>query len=149
MRRVSLSPPFSLTQGLQHFLPVHHEILKPGPTVSHGDLLQEVDHSSVILPLFFHPFCLQGDPLSSVHSPNHSGGSLVHSSKRPGSTDVSVILTATCRPGLQGERVYPHHGKERAQPSGLTDSLPQLDPPPLAQPMWPCALLKGHSLLDY
>ena len=44
---------------------------------------------------------------------------------------MSVILTATCHPGLQGERVCPHHGKERAQPLGLTDSLLHLGPPPL------------------
>ena len=64
MRRLSLSPPFSLTHGLQHFLPARHEILKPSPTVSHGDLLQEVSHSSVILPLLFHPSASR-----VIHSP--------------------------------------------------------------------------------
>ena len=49
---------------------------------------------------------------------------------------MSVILTATCHPSLQGERVCSHHGKERAQPLGLTDSLPHLGPPPLG----PCHL---------
>ena len=46
----------SLTRGLQHFLPVHQEILKPDPTVSHGDLLEEVGHSSVFLSLLSHLF---------------------------------------------------------------------------------------------
>ena len=49
---------------------------------------------------------------------------------------MSVILTATCHPSLQGERVCSHHGKERAQPLGLTDSLPHLGLPPLG----PCQL---------
>ena len=44
---------------------------------------------------------------------------------------MSVVLIATWHPGLQGERVCSHHGKERAQPLGLTDSLPHLGPPPL------------------
>ena len=47
MRGRPLSPPFSLTQGLQHFLPAHHEILKPGPTASHGDRPEEVRYSPV------------------------------------------------------------------------------------------------------
>ena len=136
MRRLSLSPPFSLTRGLQHFLPARHEILKPSPTVSHGDLLQEVGHSSVILPLFFHPSAsrLTHSPVSILQIKVEAHLSI--RAKLPGSTDVSVILTATCHPGLQGERVCSHHGKERAQPLGLTDSLPHLGPPPLG----PCQL---------
>ena len=66
----------SLTRGLRHSLPAHQEILKPGPTVSHGDLLEEVSHSSVILPP--HTFVsLQDEQLSSVHSPNQRGGTFV------------------------------------------------------------------------
>ena len=145
MRGGSLSPPFSLTRGLQHFLPVHHESLKPSPTVSHGDLLQEVGHSFVTLPLLLHPSASR-----VIHSPVailriKVEAHLSIQAKLPGSTDVSVILTATCHPGLQGEGVCSHHGKERAQPLGLTNSLPHLGPLPVAQLMWPCALPKGHS----
>ena len=101
----------SLTRGLQHFLPVHQEILKPDPTVSHGDLLEEVGHSSVLHPLLSHPppsrmnLC----PVSILRIKEEAH--LSTEAELPGSTDVSIIFTLTCHPALQGERVCPCGGK--------------------------------------
>ena len=101
----------SLTRGLQHFLPAHQEILKPDPTVSHGDLLEEVGHSSVLLPLLSHPppsrmnLC----PVSILRIKEEAH--LSTEAELPGSTDVSIIFTLTCHPALQGERVCPCGGK--------------------------------------
>ena len=122
----------SLTRGLRYFLPVHQEILKPGPTVSHGDLLEEVSHSSVILPLLFHlsPSRMNNCPVSILRIKEEAH--LSAEAELPGSTDVSIIFTPTCHPTLQGERVCPPPW-QRAQPLDLTDSLPHLGPPPLSR----------------
>ena len=124
-------PLVSLTCGCRHFLPVHQEIPKPGPTVSHGDLLEEVAHSSVLLPLLSHP-----SPSRMNHCPVSilqikEEAHLSTEAKLPGSTDVSILFTSTCHPALQGERVCPPPW-QRAQPLGLTASFSHLGPPPLS-----------------
>ena len=48
--------------------------------------------------------------------------------KLPGCTGVSIVFTPAWHPGLQGQKAWPHRGKERAQPLSLTDSLPHLGP---------------------
>ena len=140
----------SLTWGLQHFLPAHHKILKPGPTVSHGDLLEEVGHSSVILPLLFNlsPSRMIYCPVSILWIKADAHFSI--EAELPGSIDVSILFTMACHPALQGQRVWPHRGKERAQALDLTNSLPHRGPPPLGPGNWPCSLLQGLLLpLDY
>ena len=110
---------------------MYQEILKPDPTVSHGDLLEEVAHSSVLLPLLSHPppsrmnLC----PVSILRIKEEAH--LSTEAELPGSTDVSIIFTPTCHPALQGERVCLLRWQS-AQPLGLTDSLPYLGPPPLS-----------------
>ena len=121
----------SPTWGLQHFLPAHHKILKPGPTVSHGDLLEEVGHSSVLLTLLLNPppsrmiYCPV--PILWIKAEAHFSTE----AKLPGSTDVSILFTPARHPALQGQRVWPHQRKERAQALDLTNSLPHCGPPPL------------------
>ena len=93
--------PFSLAHGV---LPAHQESLMTEPTGSPADLLEAVGHSSVILPLPFHP---------SPSSMMHCTGSIVQikgqprlsfEAKLPGCTDVSAVFSTAFHPGLQGER---------------------------------------------
>ena len=95
---------FSLTRGLQHFLPAHHKIPNPGPTVSHGDLLEEVRHTSVVLPFLSHPppFRMNHCPESILRIKEEAQLSI--EAKLPGCTGVSIAFTPACHPGLQGER---------------------------------------------
>ena len=95
---------FSLTCGLQHFLPVLQESLITEPTVSLGDLLEEVGHSSVILPLLFHlsPSRMMHSPVSILRIKEEAQLSI--EAKLPGCIDESVVFSPACHPGLQGQR---------------------------------------------
>ena len=95
---------FSLTRGLQHFLPAQQEILIPALTVAHGELLEELRQSSVILPLLFHPppFRMNHCPVSILLINEEAQLSI--EAKLPGCTGVSVVFSPACHPGLQGQR---------------------------------------------
>ena len=123
------------------------------PDSLHGDLLEEVGHSSVLLPLLFNP-----PPSRMIHCPVpilwiKAEAHFSIDAKLPGSTDASILFTPARHPALQGQRVWPYQGNERAQVLRaefrqiLCLTVIHL---PWAQVIRPCSLLQGPLLpLDY